>query len=116
MTRQGLVTDHNDNFYDQQDYKETPNFVRPAKASVDFSNRNDNNRYLDERYDPSFENVRREINNQAFTSSTRQIKWPTGLHQCLNTNSIYDGYADSLPIFSQSIHNVWDAFGPEAEP
>ena len=116
MTRRGLVTNYNDYFNDRQDSKQTTNLVRPANASVDFSDRKDNNRYLIKRHDPSFENARHGIDNQSFTNPPRQIKWPAGLHQCLNTIPIYDGHADMLPMFSQSIRNVRDAFGPEAEP
>ena len=110
MTRRGLVINHNEQLNDRQDSKQTTNLVRPANASVDFSDTNNSKRYPDKRHDSPFEGACREVNNQVFANSPRQIKWRADVRQCLDTILIYSGHADMLPMFSQSILQVWDSF------
>ena len=61
-------------------------------------------------------NKYQERSNDNIKTTPKKITWPNGLHQALGTIPIYNGIADMLPMFSQSVRNVRDAFGLEAEP
>ena len=60
--------------------------------------------------------ARRKINNRNNEQPNEEMKLPFALHQALNTIMDYNGHADMLPTFSQSIRDVRDSLGAEAEP
>ena len=77
---------------------------------------NDIDSRINEQSESPMRTARREIDNRNNEEPNEKIKWPFGLHQDLNMIMDYNGHANMLPTFSQSIRNVRDFLRAETEP